>query len=64
MMLSCKEVTRLVSQRQDRALGFGERVALRAHFVLCAGCRNLERQIGFLRRAIARLGETDDAAER
>ena len=64
MMLSCKEVTQLVSQRQDRALGFGERVALRLHFALCKGCRNAEQQLEFLRRAVARLGEHGDAAER
>ena len=31
MMLSCKEAARLVSQRLDRELGFGERVMLRVH---------------------------------
>lgn len=62
-MLSCKEVTRLVSQSQDRSLGLRERVALRLHFALCKGCRNVERQVGFLRRAVARLGEHGDTAE-
>lgn len=64
MMLSCKQVTRLVSQRQDRPLGFGERVALRVHFALCKGCRNVEQQLDLLRRAVAQLGEQGDAAER
>jgi hypothetical protein len=64
MMLSCKEVTRLVSERQDRSLGFGERVALRLHFAICRGCRNAEQQLEFLRRAMARLAEHDGAAER
>ncbi|HEY8070061.1 MAG TPA: zf-HC2 domain-containing protein, partial [Burkholderiales bacterium] len=39
-MLSCKETSRLLSQREDRALGFGERVALRVHLAICDGCRN------------------------
>ena len=64
MMLSCKEVTRLVSQRQDRSLGFRERVALGVHFAICRGCRNVEQQLDFLRRAMARLAEDDGAAER
>jgi len=64
MMLSCREVTRLVSQRQDRALDFGERFALRAHFALCKGCRNIGRQIDFLRRAVVSLGEHGETAER
>ena len=63
-MTSCKEVMQLVSQRQDRALGLGERVALRVHFAFCAGCRNVEKQLGFLRRAVSRLSEHGGAPER
>ena len=59
MMLSCKEVTRLVSQGEDRGLAFGERVALRLHFAICQGCRNVNRQFKFLRRAVRRLSEIE-----
>ena len=59
-MLSCREVTRLVSQRQDRALGLRERVALRLHFAICEGCRNVNAQMDFLRRAVRRLSERAD----
>ena len=59
-MLSCKEVTRLVSQRQDRPLALGERVALRLHFAICEGCRNVNQQLDFLRRAVRRLAERAD----
>ena len=52
MMLSCKEVSRLVSQGLDRRLGFGERLRLRVHFAICGGCGNLEQQMAFLRRAM------------
>jgi hypothetical protein len=55
MMLSCKETSRLLSQREDRALGFGERVALRVHLAICDGCRNAEAQFRFLRLAIKTL---------
>ena len=57
MMLSCREVTRLVSQGQDRKLALGERTALRLHFALCKGCRNVEQQFRFLRRAVRSLKE-------
>ena len=57
MMLSCKEVTRLVSQDLDRRLPFGRRVALRVHLAICDGCTNFKKQMDFLRRAIARLGQ-------
>ena len=58
-LLSCKETTRLVSQGLDRRLSFGERVALRVHLAICDGCSNFTRQLRFLRRAVARLGQPD-----
>jgi hypothetical protein len=57
MMLSCKEVTRLVSQGLDRRLPFGRRVALRVHLAICDGCTNFTRQMDFLRKAVRRLAE-------
>jgi hypothetical protein len=54
MSLSCKEATQLLSQREDRKLALGERVALRLHLVICRGCRAVSEQIPFLRRALAR----------
>ena len=56
MMLSCKQVTRLVSQGLDREMGFTERVRLRVHLAICDGCTNFKQQTEFLRRALARLG--------
>ena len=55
MMLSCKEASRLISQRQDRALSLGERLALGLHLGICDGCRAVSRQMDFLRRALQRL---------
>jgi predicted anti-sigma-YlaC factor YlaD len=57
MMLSCKEVTRLVSQGLDRELGFAERVKLRVHLAICDGCTNFREQVAFVREAMARLAE-------
>jgi len=56
-LLSCRESTRLISQGLDRDLAFGERVALRVHFVYCMGCRRANRQMAFLRRAVHALAE-------
>lgn len=56
---NCREVTRLVSQGEDRELSFGERVALRAHLAVCRGCRNAGEQIRFLRRAARALAEAE-----
>ena len=60
MMLTCKQVTRLVSRGEDRGLAFGERVALRLHFAICQGCRNVNRQLKFLRRAVRTLSQYEE----
>lgn len=60
MIITCKEATRLASLGLDRKLGFLDRVALRLHLAICRGCTNVARQMEFLRRAIARLGEEPD----
>ena len=55
MMLTCKEASRLVSQGLDRKLGFGERLRLRVHLLICDACANFRRQLDFLRKAVRRL---------
>jgi len=60
MMLSCKETSRLLSQGEDRRLGFGERVALRVHLAICNGCRNASVQFRFLRIAVKGLSQDGD----
>ena len=57
MILSCKEVTRLVSQGMDRRLPFGRRVSLRVHFAICEGCTNFSRQMQFLRDSLSKLAD-------
>ena len=54
MNLSCKEATRLLSQREDRSLSLAERAALHVHLAICRGCRAVGEQIPFLRRALAK----------
>ena len=56
MMLSCKEVTELVSQGLDRHLSPGERLRMRLHFLICRGCTRFQQQMQFLRTAVRRLG--------
>ena len=60
MMLSCKEVTHIVSEGLDRRLGLGERLRLRIHFAICDGCKNFRRQMLFIRKAMARLAQSAD----
>jgi hypothetical protein len=56
-LLSCKEVSQLVSQGLDRRLGWLERARLRLHLLICDGCTNFNKQMQFLRKALARLAE-------
>lgn len=61
LWLSCRESARLLSQRQDRAFSFGERTALRAHLMICRGCRHVDDQLAFLRQAVRALHDSDAA---
>lgn len=66
MIYTCKEVSRLVSEAQDRPLGLAERMRLRIHLAICDGCANFSRRVQFLRRAMTRLADEPgkrDAAE-
>jgi len=54
MILSCKQATRLISERRDRKLDLGSRIALGLHLAICEGCGAVSRQIDFLRRAMRR----------
>jgi len=58
-MLSCKDVTHLVSQSMDRKLGWFERVGLYLHLKICDGCRNFSAQMAFIRRAARQLSDRE-----
>jgi hypothetical protein len=51
---TCKEVTALVIAREDRALPWRDRLALRLHMAICSACPTFERQVLTLRNAIKR----------
>lgn len=44
-MLSCKEITALVSESMDRRLPFGQRLAVRLHLMICSFCSRYRRQL-------------------
>jgi len=56
-ILSCKDVSHLVSQMQERRLGRFERWALRVHLAVCDACSRFEAQMRFLRAAMRRYRE-------
>lgn len=55
-MLTCKDASHLISERQERPLTFRERMGLRLHLMMCAYCRLYERQVDLMRRALRELG--------
>jgi predicted anti-sigma-YlaC factor YlaD len=64
-MLTCKQVSELVSLSLDRPLGWLERWRLSVHLRACEGCRNFQRQMSFLRTAfrshpVVKRGREDD----
>jgi hypothetical protein len=56
-LVTCREASRLLSQRLDRPLPFGERVKLRLHLLACDACAGLDRQFALLRAAMRRYRE-------
>ena len=48
-MLSCKDVTKLVSESMDRSLPFGKRIGVRLHLLICKFCARYERQLLLIR---------------
>ena len=51
-MLTCKDVSELVSLSLDRPLGPIERLRLQLHLRACEACRNFRNQMIFLRKCV------------
>ena len=58
-MLTCKEVSKLLSQAQDESPDFRARLNLRLHLMLCDGCTNLKKQLEFIRIALRQYRDRD-----
>ena len=59
---TCREVAALLVAREDRALAWPDRLALRLHLAACRACPRLERQLLTMRHALSqwrRYIETD-----
>jgi Putative zinc-finger len=63
-MLSCQEVTRLVSESLDNnSLTFWQRMQVRLHLLMCSLCSRFRTQAEFLRQAARKyaFASEDDA---
>jgi hypothetical protein len=54
LMPTCKEVSELLSQGQDRPLTGWEKFGTRFHLLLCEGCRRFSDHLDILRTTIRR----------
>ena len=61
-MLSCKDVTQLLSEAMDRSLPLGKRIGVRLHLLICKFCVRYERQLLQIRETVRRLVETEETA--
>lgn len=61
-MLSCKDVSFLVSEAEDRQLSLRERVGMNVHFMMCRACRQVARQISLLGAAARQINATESDA--
>jgi hypothetical protein len=53
-LLSCKDVSRLLSQAEERPMSAWERMRVTWHLAVCSMCRAFERQTAFMREAMRR----------
>jgi len=60
MMLSCKDVTRLISDSMDRSLPLGKRIGVRLHLMICRFCVRYERQLQLIRDTVRRITDPPD----
>lgn len=63
-MMSCQEISLLMSKSQDTRLNWRERLAVRVHLLYCRGCAQLREQLQFLRTAARHWTESSGPEER
>jgi len=52
-MLTCKEISKLVSESLDRKLPFGLRMEMRLHLMMCSLCRMYRKRTLILRNILS-----------
>jgi hypothetical protein len=62
-MLSCKDVTRLISESMDRSLPLGKRIGVRIHLLMCQLCARYEQQLLLIRETVRRLAAAEEQPE-
>ena len=60
---SCREVATILVAREDRDLGWGDRLALRIHLSICDTCPRFERQILSMRHSFQHWRHDPDGSD-
>lgn len=58
-MLTCKEVSTLISAQYDRRLGMVERVFMNLHLMMCRYCRAVGHRIALIQHLVGFSPDTD-----
>ena len=64
MMLSCRDVTQLISRSMDTSLPLGSRIGVRIHLLICRFCARYERQLLLIRETVRRLAAAEETGDR
>jgi len=59
-MLSCKDVTQLISESMDRSLPLRKRIGVQVHLLICKFCARYERQLLQIREMVRQLVATEE----
>jgi hypothetical protein len=59
-MLSCRDVTKLLSESMDTSLPIGKRIRVRVHLLMCKFCSRYERQLLLIRDTVRRLAASEE----
>ncbi len=61
-MLTCREITELVTEYLEGHLGFGDRLRFQFHLGMCKHCRAYLRQLRATMGAVKKLRDDDEDA--
>ena len=62
--IDCRQATHLVLQGEDQPIGWGDRLRLRFHMLICDACPRFVRQVALMRTALGRWrGYRDDGSD-
>jgi hypothetical protein len=62
-MLSCRDVTQLLSESMDASLPIGKRIGVRLHLLICTFCARYKMQLLLIRETARRLATIEDTPD-